>query len=133
MMQFSLLCSSVSAGGSTPGRPRKDPKTFSQGIIGCLRYAGFWLVLVAFAWHFTHVPKNPLVPASTGGGNHLTTQSVGDFDQFQQDLADRGLKQYGGGKDFSVIVATTAYPLGTLLRSTGSVPADLEDCVLGRG
>jgi hypothetical protein len=28
-----------------------------------------------------------------------------------------------------VIVATAAYPLGTLLRPAGSVPADLEDCV----
>src|SRR5260370_34809913 len=86
------------------------------------------LIVVAVTWHFTHLPKNPLV-TTTGNGNHITTQSVGDFDQFQQDLADRVLKQYGGGKDFSVIVATTAYPLGTLLRSTGSVPADLEDCV----
>jgi hypothetical protein len=87
------------------------------------------LVGVAVAWHFTHLPRNPLVTPNGGIGNHITTQSVGDFDQFQQDLADRVLKQYGGGKDFSVIVATTAYPLGTLLRSTGSVPADLEDCV----
>lgn len=86
------------------------------------------LITIVIAWHFTHVPKNPLVTTS-GVGNRVTTQSVGDFDQFQQDLADRVLKQYGGGKDFSVIVATTAYPLGTLLRSTGSVPADLEDCV----
>jgi hypothetical protein len=87
------------------------------------------LIVVAVTWHFTHLPKNPLVPITTGSGNRITTQSVGDFDHFQQDLADRVLKQYGGGKDFSVIVATTAYPLGTLLRSTGSVPADLEDCV----
>ena len=33
------------------------------------------------------------------------------------------------GSDLSVIVATAAYPLGTLLRPSGSVPADLEDCV----
>jgi hypothetical protein len=59
----------------------------------------------------------------------VTTQTVGDFDQFQQDLASRVLKQFGADGDFSVIVATTAYPLGTLLRATGSVPADLDDCV----
>jgi hypothetical protein len=81
------------------------------------------LVTIIVAWHFAHGPKNPLVT------NHAAMQNVGDFDQFQQDLADRGLKQFGGGGDFSVIVATTAYPLGTLLRATGSVPADLEDCV----
>jgi hypothetical protein len=42
------------------------------------------------------------------------------------------LQKFGDGtsaSDFSVIVAATAYPLGTLLRPTGSVPADLEDCV----
>jgi hypothetical protein len=83
------------------------------------------LVTVVVGWHFTHLPTNPL----SSNKDHYSTQSVGDFDQFQQDLAARVLKQYGGGKDFSVIVATTAYPLGTLLRSTGSVPADLEDCV----
>ena len=86
------------------------------------------LVGVAVAWHFTHRPNNPLV-TTAGNGGDISAQNVGDFDQFQQDLAARVLKQFGGGGDFSVIVATTAYPLGTLLRSTGSVPADLEDCV----
>ena len=86
------------------------------------------LIAIIVAWHFTHQPKNPLVTAN-GNGDHLPTQNVSDFDQFQQDLANRVLRQIGGGSDFSVIVATTAYPLGTLLRATGSVPADLEDCV----
>jgi hypothetical protein len=86
------------------------------------------LVAIIVAWHFAHRPKNPLV-TTNGNGSHLSTQNVSDFDQFQQDLANRVLKQFGGGGDFSVIVATTAYPLGTLLRATGSVPADLEDCV----
>jgi len=86
------------------------------------------LVAIIVAWHFAHRPKSPLV-SPNGNGDHLSTQNVGDFDQFQQDLANRVLKQFGGGSDFSVIVATTAYPLGTLLRATGSVPADLEDCV----
>jgi hypothetical protein len=86
------------------------------------------LVAIIVAWHFTHPPKNPIVTPN-GNGSHLSTQNVGDFDQFQRDLANRVLKQLGGGSDFSVIVATTAYPLGTLLRATGSVPADLEDCV----
>jgi hypothetical protein len=84
---------------------------------------------VAVAWHYTHLARNPLV-ATSGNGNHAPPKkSVGDFDQFQQDLADRVLQRYGGGKDFSVIVATTAYPLGTLLRSLGSVPADIDDCI----
>lgn len=86
------------------------------------------LVAIIVAWHFAHRPKNPLVTTNSNG-DRPATQNVGDFDQFQQDLANRVLKQFGGGSDFSVIVATTAYPLGTLLRATGSVPADLEDCV----
>jgi len=82
-------------------------------------------------WHFTHRPKNPLVTV-TDKGDHNSVQNVGDFDQFQQDLAARVLNKFGAGSsgsDFSVIVATTAYPLGTLLRSTGSIPADFDDCV----
>jgi hypothetical protein len=86
------------------------------------------LVAIIVAWHFAHRPKNPLV-TTNGNEDQPSTQNVGDFDQFQQDLANRVLKQFGGGSDFSVIVATTAYPLGTLLRASGSVPADLEDCV----
>ena len=86
------------------------------------------LIAIIAAWHFAHRPKNPLV-TTDGNGDQLSTQNVGGFDQFQQDLANRVLKQFGGGSDFSVIVATTTYPLGTLLRATGSVPADLEDCV----
>ena len=86
------------------------------------------LVAIIVAWHFAHRPKNTLV-TTNGNGDQPSTQNVGDFDQFQQDLANRVLKQFGGGSDFSVIVATTAYPLGTLLRASGSVPADLEDCV----
>jgi len=75
-------------------------------------------------WHVAHKPVNPLV---TGGA-----QNVGNFDQFQQDLATRVLEKLGDGttgSDLSAIVATAAYPLGTLLRPSGSVPADLEDCV----
>jgi hypothetical protein len=86
------------------------------------------LIVVIAAWHISHRPKNPLV-GSTGNKDYTTTQNVGDFDQFQQDLATRVLQQLGAGSDFSVIVAATAYPVGTLLRPTGSVPADFEDCV----
>jgi hypothetical protein len=99
----------------------------SKKVVGLLSVIVL-LVGVAAAWHYTHLAKNPLV-ATSGNGNHASQKSVGDFDQFQQDLADRVLQRYGGGKDFSVIVATTAYPLGTLLRSTGSVPADIDDCI----
>jgi hypothetical protein len=80
-------------------------------------------------WHVSHKPKNPLV-GPTGQGKSI--QNVGDFDQFQQDLATRVLDKLGAGtsgSDFSVIVATTAYPLGTLLRPWGSIPADFDDCV----
>jgi hypothetical protein len=82
------------------------------------------LVGIIVIWHLSHKPVNPLV---NGGA-----QNVANFDQFQQDLATRVLEKLGDGttgSDFSVIVATAAYPLGTLLRPTGSVPADLEDCV----
>jgi hypothetical protein len=75
-------------------------------------------------WHLAHKPANPLV---NGGA-----QNIANFDQFQQDLATRVLQKLGDGttgSDLSVIVATAAYPLGTLLRPSGSVPADLEDCV----
>jgi hypothetical protein len=75
-------------------------------------------------WHLAHKPVNPLVNGDA--------QNVANFDQFQQDLATRVLEKLGDGtkgSDLSVIVATAAYPLGTLLRPSGSVPADLEDCV----
>jgi hypothetical protein len=82
------------------------------------------LVGIIVMWHLSHKPENPLV---NGGA-----QNVANFDQFQQDLATQVLEKLGDGttgSDFSVIVATAAYPLGTLLRPTGSVPADFEDCV----
>jgi hypothetical protein len=82
------------------------------------------LVGIIVIWHLSHKPVSPL---AKGG-----VQNVANFDQFQQDLATRVLEKLGDGttgSDFSVIVATAAYPLGTLLRPTGSVPADLEDCV----
>jgi hypothetical protein len=82
-------------------------------------------------WHRSHKPNNPLVGTSDQG-DAKEVQNVGDFDQFQQDLATRVLEKFGAGtsgSDFSVIVATTAYPLGTLLRPTGSIPADFDDCI----
>ena len=78
------------------------------------------LVLAVLTWHLIHKPVNPLT--------HSDAQNVIDFDQFQQDLATRVMTQLAAGSDFSVIVATAEYPLGTLLRATGSVPADVEDC-----
>ena len=102
-------------------------KPTSKKVVGLIALMVL-LVAIIVAWHFTHQPKNPLITAD-GNGSRSSTQNVDDFDQFQKDLANRVLVQFGGGSDFSVIVATTAYPLGTLLRETGSVPADLEDCV----
>jgi hypothetical protein len=92
----------------------------SKKVVGLIAVTVL-LVAIIVAWHFAHRPKNPLV-TTNANGSHLSTQNVSDFDQFQQDLANRVLKQFGGGGDFSVIVATTAYPLDTLLRATGSVP-----------
>ena len=94
-------------------------KKLTTGAAAMVVLAGIIVV-----WHLTHKPVSPLV---NGGG-----QDVANFDQFQQDLATRVLDKLGdgtAGNDFSVIVATAAYPLGTLLRPAGSVPADLEDCV----
>jgi hypothetical protein len=82
-------------------------------------------------WHIFLKPKNPLV-GTTHQGDAKAVQNVEDFDQFQQDLATRVLDKFGAGtsgSDFSVIVATAAYPLGTLLRPAGSIPADFDDCV----
>ena len=78
------------------------------------------LAAVIVVWHISHKPSDPLVPGAA--------TNIADFDQFQQDLASRVLKQFGAGADFSVIVATAAYPPGTLLRATGSIPADSLDC-----
>jgi hypothetical protein len=78
------------------------------------------LVAIIVVWRISHKPANPLVPTAT--------TNIADFDQFQQDLASRVLKQFGADSDFSVIVATAAYPPGTLLRATGSIPADSLDC-----
>ena len=86
------------------------------------------LIAIIFVWHILHPAKNPLVP----GNDPKDAQSIGDFDAFQQSLASRVFQRFGAdasGNDFSVVVATTAYPVGTLLRSSGSVPADLTDCV----
>jgi hypothetical protein len=99
----------------------------SKKIVGLIAVVVV-LVGVIVGWHVTHRPPNPLA-TSTSLGDHTATQNVANFDQFQHDLAARVQNQFGAGNDFSVIVATTAYPLGTLLRASGSVPADLEDCV----
>lgn len=99
----------------------------AKKVIGLVAIAILLIAIVA-VWHWLHPPQSPLVTPN-GKGDTTSTQNVGDFDQFQQDLAARVLKQFAGGSDFTVIVATTAYPLGTLLRPTGSIPADLEDCV----
>src|SRR5436305_10055764 len=74
-------------------------------------------------WRATHRPVNPITDRPQ------SAQTIGDFDEFQQDLARRVMKQFGSDSDFSVIVATTDYPVGTLLRASGSVPADLNDCI----
>ncbi len=86
------------------------------------------LIAIIFAWRFLHPAKNQLISSH----DPADAQNIGDFDAFQQSLASRVFQRFGAdasGNDFSVVVATTAYPVGTLLRSSGSVPADLTDCV----
>lgn len=89
------------------------------------------LVLVGVLWHELHRPKSVLVAEEKGGSKGKTTDSPYDFDRFQKDLANRVLQQYGAGADsenFSVVVATADYPVGTLYRPTAWVPADFDDC-----
>lgn len=86
------------------------------------------LIAVILVWRQMNAPQNPLVPEGNGA---TTALSISDFDQFQRDLAARVLAQLtgnSGGNDFSVIVATFGYPLGTLLNATSSIPASLDDC-----
>lgn len=102
----------------------------TKKIVGLTAAVVVLLGIIA-VWHISHMPNNPLV-GTTDHGDAEAVQNVGNFDQFQQDLATRVLDKFGAGtsgSDFSVIVATTAYPLGTLLRPTGSIPADFDDCV----
>jgi hypothetical protein len=57
-------------------------------------------------WHISHKSKNPLV-GTTDQGDAKEVQNVGDFDQFQQDLATRVLDKFGAGtsgSDFSVML-----------------------------
>jgi hypothetical protein len=58
-----------------------------------------FLVAIIVTWHFAHRPKNPLV-TTNGNGSHTSPQNVGDFDQFQQDLANRVLMQFGWRQRF---------------------------------
>ncbi len=75
------------------------------------------LVLIIVVWHITH--RQPVsAPAST-----VT------FDQYQADLASRVNKLFGTANDFSVVAAIASYPIGTVLRATGSIPADSDDCL----
>jgi hypothetical protein len=84
-------------------------------IAAILTVAG--LVLIIVVWHMAH--RQPVAaPAST-----VT------FDQYQADLASRVNKLFGTANDFSVVAAIASYPVGTLLRATGSIPADSEDCL----
>jgi hypothetical protein len=102
----------------------------TKKIVGLTATVAVLLGIIAI-WHYSHRPKNPLITV-TDKGDHGSVQNISDFDQFQQDLAARVLSKLGSGSsgsDFSVIVATMAYPLGTLLRPAGSIPADFDDCV----
>lgn len=80
------------------------------------------LAAIMLAWRKLNPPVNPL------NGDRTTAQSIGDFDQFQRDLAARVGEKLGGGEDFTTIVAVADYPLGTLLRPAASIPANMNDC-----
>lgn len=76
-----------------------------------------------YLWHVVH-PTPSLQSA--------VPEHIADFDGFQNALAKRVLGKLGAGStggDLSAVVAVTAYPVGTLLRATESVPANFEDCV----
>jgi hypothetical protein len=75
------------------------------------------LVLVIVLWHISH--RQPLI----------TPPPPVTFDQYQADLATRVDRLFGTANDFSVVVALASYPIGTLLRATGSLQADSEDCL----
>lgn len=80
------------------------------------------LATTVLVWRKLNPPVNPL------NGDRTTAQSIGDFDQFQRDLAARVGEKLGGGEDFTTIVAVADYPLGTLLRPAASIPANMNDC-----
>ncbi|WP_124846733.1 hypothetical protein [Acidipila sp. EB88] len=87
-----------------------------------------FMVLIIGFWHYywTRIP-NPPKPM----GGDLTVQ-VRDFDDFQDSLAQRVKAKYGGtdnGAHFSVAVAHTSYPAGTVLDALTQTPADFRDCV----
>lgn len=82
------------------------------------------LVLVGaiVAWHFLMRPSPDPQKATE-------VVDVVDFDQFQQSLASRVLDRLGKDDGLSVVVADFGYPIGTLLRPEGSIPADSDDCL----
>lgn len=74
------------------------------------------LIMVLAIWHLMYRPDPP--------------QTIADFDHFQQDLADRVREQFGdSGSDFSVVIAAFSYPVGVLLRPTGTLINNGADCV----
>lgn len=83
------------------------------------------LVAVMVGWHYTHLPKG----SGDLGGDSVTLQ-VNSFDEFQDSLASRVVEKLGASSsNLTGVVAIAAYPVGTLLGSAGSVPANLDDCV----
>jgi hypothetical protein len=88
------------------------------------------LLGVMIAWHYLHRPS-PVQPSSAGSktADDPVTQQVDSFDAFQLALASRVMQKLGeGSDDMSAIVATAAFPIGTLLRPKGAIPADWDYC-----
>jgi hypothetical protein len=84
------------------------------------------LIAVIYLWHIGHRPNLPIQEA----------QNIGNFDEFQQSLRNRVLSQLGVSEtdsDFTAVVATTAFPVGTLLDAERSVPANYTDCLPNPG
>ena len=86
------------------------------------------LAAILVAWHFWHRPPNI---ADNSGSHDPVSQQVNSFDEFQNALARRVMEQLRQGSeinDMSAIVATAAFPIGTLLRPQGAIPAAWDSC-----
>lgn len=91
------------------------------------------IVIVALAailvgWHFWHRAPNI---TNTSGPRDAVSLQVNSFDDFQNALARRVMEQLQQGSpinDMSAIVATAAFPIGTLLRPQGAIPAAWDSC-----
>jgi hypothetical protein len=103
--------------------PALTKKKFLAPFVLIIALAG-----ILVGWHFWHRPPNL---AGTSGNHDPVSLQVNSFDDFQNALARRVMEQLQQGSrinDMSAIVATAAYPIGTLLRPQGAIPAAWDSC-----